>query len=193
MQLSHQSGMTLPDVLATLLLSSIVLLSTSQIMVMLRANSVRTQRWQQIQENMTQLLDRVDKDLTRAGFCARGCLVPEPKISSAEGEAASSCVILFYDLNANGRIDLTPPANADSFGYRLRNGALETARGIQQCSGNGWEKISDERDINVSLFKVIPLYRGYEVLLGLRRLKPPFMAEQESRFILPENGRVAGK
>lgn len=71
MQLNPQKGMALPDVLVTLLLSSIVLLSTSQILVMLRAGNIKAQRWQQIQESIAQLLDRIDKDLTRSGFALK--------------------------------------------------------------------------------------------------------------------------
>lgn len=193
MQLNPQKGMALPDVLVTLLLSSIVLLSTSQILVMLRAGNIKAQRWQQIQESIAQLLDRIDKDLTRSGFCAQGCSVPQPMIASTSGESANSCLIVFYDLDTNGRIDLSSAATADSFGYRLRNGALETARGIQQCSGNGWDKITDEKEIKVSLFNVAPLYRGYEVQLALQRIKPPFTAVQQTRYILPENGRMVEK
>lgn len=107
MQLNPQKGMALPDVLVTLLLSSIVLLSTSQILVMLRAGNIKAQRWQQIQESIAQLLDRIDKDLTRSGFCAQGCSVPQPMIASTGGESANSCLIVFYDLDTNGRIDLS--------------------------------------------------------------------------------------
>lgn len=95
MQLNHQSGMTLPDVLVTLLLSSIVLLSTSQIMVMLRASSVRTQRWQQIQENMTQLLDRVDKDLTRAGFVRGAVWCQSLKFRLRRGKSQTRALFCF--------------------------------------------------------------------------------------------------
>ncbi len=44
-----------------------------------------------------------------------------------------------------------PAAAAESTGFRLRDGALETLRGASDCRGGGWEKITNPAAIVVTL------------------------------------------
>ncbi len=47
-----------------------------------------------------------------------------------------------------------PAAAAESTGFRLRDGALETLRGASDCRGGGWEKITNPAAIVVTRFSV---------------------------------------
>lgn len=47
-----------------------------------------------------------------------------------------------------------PAAAAESTGFRLRDGALETLRGASDCRGSGWEKITNPAAIVVTRFAV---------------------------------------
>ena len=59
-----------------------------------------------------------------------------------------------WDANSNGRWETSPAAAAESTGFRLRDGALETLRGASDCRGGGWEKITNPAAIVVTRFSV---------------------------------------
>ncbi len=73
----------------------------------------------------------------------------EPAGAAAGGE----CLIVRWDANSNGDGNL-PAAAAESTGFRLRDGALETLRGASDCRGGGWEKITNPAAIVVTRFSV---------------------------------------
>ena len=69
---------------------------------------------------------------------------------AADGE----CLIVRWDANSNGTWETSPAAAAESTGFRLRDGALETLRGASDCRGGGWEKITNPAAIVVTRFSV---------------------------------------
>ena len=68
--------------------------------------------------------------------------------------SGGQCVIVRWDGNSNGIWDLAPEADADSTGFRLRDGALETRRGVTDCGGKNWEKMTNPAAITVTRFHV---------------------------------------
>lgn len=52
------------------------------------------------------------------------------------------------------RWETSSAAAAESTGFRLRDGALETLRGASDCRGGGWEKITNPAAIVVTRFSV---------------------------------------
>ena len=69
--------------------------------------------------------------------------------------AGGECLIVRWDANSNGRWETSSAAAwAESTGFRLRDGALETLRGASDCRGGGWEKITNPAAIVVTRFSV---------------------------------------
>lgn len=163
----RQRGTLLAEVLVALLLGSMVMLAGARLLVHLRAGHVAHERRLQLEDEATRVLARLEKDLRRAGFCASGCDIPPPSIGEFPGEAMASCLIVYYDLNADGRLDVTD-SGGESFGYRLRGGALETQRAVRDCRATQWEKITDERYVTVTRFHAGNLNGVYRLQLGLR-------------------------
>ncbi|VGQ11548.1 hypothetical protein SB00610_05449 [Klebsiella quasipneumoniae subsp. similipneumoniae] len=91
----------------------------------------------------------VGKHLQRAGYC-RGVCGGAGLELAADGE----CLIVRWDANSNGTWETSPAAAAESTGFRLRDGALETLRGASDCRGSGWEQITNPAAIVVTRFAV---------------------------------------
>lgn len=150
----RQKGFTLPEVMMALSIGSMLMLSSAQLYPLLRQRSQSLSRHFQLDQLLRSTVFNIEKDLQRAGFCNGQCAGSALQLGRSDGEAANSCVITTYDLNRNGRWE--PPGSSESeyFGYRLRNGGIETQRGIAGCSGNGWEKLLDPAEVKVTEFKI---------------------------------------
>lgn len=177
--------MSLLEALLVALLSSGVLLSASQLFVQLRMHHAQCYARQQQQQTVTQLLDVIEKDLRRAGYCAGHCqhTIPPIKIGAFAHEAPDSCLLLSYDLDSNGRLH----AEEESFAYRLRQGALESGRGMADCHSGQWRKISDERQWWVNRFLVTRHDQRYQLHLSLSPLHHREKHVSQTRWVVPNN------
>lgn len=111
---------------------------------------VLSQTQQQALENeLWQRVYALAKHLQRAGYCAGHCHGQALVITDG-----GQCVIVRWDGNSNGIWDLAPEADADSTGFRLRDGALETRRGVADCGGKNWEKMTNPAALTVTRFHV---------------------------------------
>lgn len=144
-----QRGFSLPEVLVTMAISSVMLLSASRFLPGLqRATFMQTER-QELEDEVWQRVSGIGKQLQRAGYCAATC----------QGQALSiaqqgACVIVQWDANSNGRWDNAPATDADQTGFRLQADSLETLRGATSCEGKGWEKMTDPDRLLVQRFVV---------------------------------------
>ncbi|WP_054177589.1 prepilin peptidase-dependent protein [Trabulsiella odontotermitis] len=142
-------GFSLMEVLIAMAISSVLLLATSRFLPALQGAVLRQTRQQALEEEIWQRLYVVAKHLQRAGYCNGSCQ-GEPLQLEKSGE----CLIVRWDANSNGIWDGSPVTDADSTGFRLNNGALETLRGATTCTGKGWEKMTDPGVFNISRFAV---------------------------------------
>jgi len=143
----NQQGFSLVEVLIAMAISSVVLLSTARFLPALQRAATGQTQQQTLEEEVWQRLLAVARHLQRAGFCRGSC--------AGEGVTLESqCLRVRWDSNLNGVWEEAPPANADVMGFRLRKGALETQRGAQNCSGAGWERMTDPDFILVDDFTV---------------------------------------
>lgn len=147
-------GFTLPEVLMAISIGSMLMLSAAQLYPLLRQRSQSLVRHFQLDQLLRGTAFNIEKDLRRAGFCNGECKGKIVMIGNSEGEAVNSCVIIVYDLNRNGRWDLPGSSEPDYFGYRLRQGGIETQRGAENCSGGGWEKLLDPSEVQVTEFTI---------------------------------------
>lgn len=142
-------GFSLMEVLIAMAISSVLLLATSRFLPALQGAVLRQTRQQALEEEIWQRVYVVAKHLQRAGYCNGRCQ-GEPLQLERNGE----CLIIRWDANSNGVWDTSPVTDADSTGFRLNNGALETLRGATTCTGKGWEKMTDPGVFNISRFAV---------------------------------------
>ncbi|STC90724.1 Type II secretory pathway, component PulJ [Edwardsiella hoshinae] len=186
--LQRQRGMSLLSLMLALTLGALVLSAALRLVGELRRQGLAAQREQQRSEEGEALLARVEKDVQRSGFCASPCrrAAPPLQIAAVVGEAPASCVLLAYDLDGDGRVTQT-----ERFGWRLRQGALETRRGATACQGSGWERVSDQSRWRVSTLTFRALPGGIAITLALaerERGDPPW---QQSLWLATPN-RASG-
>lgn len=142
-----QKGFSLVEVLIAMAIGSVLLLSTARFLPALQMAAIRQTQRQGLEEEVWQRLFTVSRHLQRAGFCRGSCVGEGVTI---EGH----CVVLRWDGNLNGVWEEIPSATSDATGFRLNNGALETLRGTTNCTGKGWEKMTDPDFLIVDNFTV---------------------------------------
>ena len=124
-------GFSLLEVLIAMAISSILLLGASRFLPALQRGTVA-------------------KHLQRAGYCGEASCSGEALSLAQQGQ----CVLVRWDGNSNGIWETSPAEEADSIGFRLKSGVLETLRGAQSCEGKGWDKMTDPATMTVGLFQV---------------------------------------
>ncbi len=156
---SHQRGITLPEMMIAISISSLIMIGAAQTYPLLRQQVAFLSQSGRLDQVMRQVMFRIEKDLRRAGFCngSNGsCKENAITIASKSGEPAGSCVIVAYDFNQNGKWEVpSHPTESEYFGYRLRRGALEGMRGVANCQESGWGKLLDPQEIVVTRFLVV--------------------------------------
>ena len=176
------------EVVLAMLCGSIVLLAATQLFATLRLQSQNTQHYFGVEQRLHQVLFAVEKDLRRSGFCAATCEGDAVTIGQFAGEAAGSCVLIAYDFNRRGGA----PRDRETFGYRLRAGALEAQVGVQACSSGGWERRLDPLEVTVTHFQVIARRQSsrrtlYEIRLGGHWSQRPEIRRQVVRWVAGRN------
>lgn len=160
---ARQRGFTLPEVLLAMGIGSVVMLAAAGSYPAIYQQGLRLRALFWLDHALHQAADTLGKDLRRAGFCAgTACGSAAIRLGTATG----ACVLLAYDLNRNGRWDAAGP-EAETFGYRLLAGALETQRGVTHCGGTGWEKLLDPAEITVTGFTLTRVTEAPNTVLRL--------------------------
>ncbi|NWC61734.1 prepilin peptidase-dependent protein [Cedecea sp. P7760] len=147
--LSAQKGFTLLEMLIAMALSSVLLLGTSRLFPALQLEVLRQYGYVAQQEALWQMAFAIGKNLQRAGYCRGQCQGEGVKLTNQGG-----CVVVQWDANHNGRWDTAKDSQNEQTGYRLRNGNLETQKGVEHCEGSGWERMSDPAQSTVQHFSV---------------------------------------
>ncbi|WP_437888469.1 prepilin peptidase-dependent protein [Phytobacter sp. V91] len=147
--LAKQQGFSLIETLLAMAIGSVLLLAAARFLPALQLGVLQHTRTQMLEDELWQRLYTVARHLQRAGYCNGNC-EGKPLVIGRDGE----CVIVQWDANSNGRWDTTPVSDADSTGFRLQNGVLETLRGASSCEGKGWDKMTEPATIIVHSFTV---------------------------------------
>lgn len=157
-------GFSLLEVLIAMAISSILLLGASRFLPALQRGVLMQTQQQTLEDDLWQRLYTVAKHLQRAGYCGAERCAGEPLQIMQQGQ----CVVVRWDGNSNGVWEASPPDAADSIGFRLKSGALETLRGAASCEGNGWDKMTDPAVMTVTAFQVTrQTLNGYSPTLTL--------------------------
>ncbi|MEC5318442.1 prepilin peptidase-dependent protein [Brenneria populi subsp. brevivirga] len=186
-----QRGFTLPETLLALALGSLIMLSAAQLYPLLRMQSQNSAQYFRLEQLFSQAASGIEKDMRRAGFCAGECQGRAVSIGEYPGEMAQSCLNVSYDLNLNGNWD-GGERQDESFGYRLRAGALEIQSGAHHCRGDRWEKLFDPQEVTLTLFHLRRLNDRpgaalYQLRLAGYWTKRPTIRQQISRLVIGRN------
>ncbi|EOF4703307.1 MAG: prepilin peptidase-dependent protein [Klebsiella huaxiensis] len=142
-------GFSLPETLIAMAISSVLLLGSARFLPSLQRAVLNQTQQQSLENELWQRLYTVAKHLQRAGYC-RGLCSGEALHITGSGD----CVLLRWDGNSDGIWNASPSSESDTTGFRLRDGALETLRGASDCSGKGWERMTNPAAIKVTTFQI---------------------------------------
>ena len=144
-----QRGFTLSEMLLAMLICGVVLLGVAQFFPRLFQQSRQLQQQNLLTQELRQLMLVLEKNLRRAGFCQQSPCAGRGVTVSDQGR----CLILRLQERrypADGR----PGGLAnESYGYRWRDGSIETQRGVQHCRETGWERLTDPATLRVDALR----------------------------------------
>lgn len=139
------AGFSLAEVLIALAISSLLLLGAARMLPLFGESSMQILQRRQLQQELQQLIITISKHIRRAGYC-NGICSGEALQIRAEG----SCLLMKWDGNHNGVWEGVTDPESDSYGFRLRESSIETQRGVEQCYGPGWERLTDPDLITIT-------------------------------------------
>lgn len=120
-----------------------------------------------LQQQLHTLLFLIGRDLRRAGYWRFDATRVSPadnpfqqgdnrlRVGALTGEAPDSCLLLAYDLDADGRVGVgacqgrcaapRDDDNVEQFGFRLRDGGLQARYGGRSlaCASGHWQRLND--------------------------------------------------
>ncbi|QIQ21714.1 prepilin peptidase-dependent protein [Zophobihabitans entericus] len=184
-----ERGFSLFEMLIVLSLSSLMMMAAMVFYPQLQLQIVKAYQVYRLDQSLRGALAGLGKDLRRAGFIAgdTGNAVGEPiEISSAK-----DCVIIRYDLDRTGKWEyhIGDAKTSDIFVYRLNKNNLEYRTGVPNCTGTGWEKILDEKEIKIVAFKLQEQH-GYIQIILTGLLKNQISIEQTLTQIIKYENRL---
>ena len=118
-------GFSLAEALIAMAIGSLLLIGACRFLPALQRHILRQGEQLALENELWQRVHAVGKHLQRAGYC-RGVCGGAGLELAADGE----CLIVRWDANSNGTWETSPAAAAESTGFRLRDGALETLAAI---------------------------------------------------------------
>lgn len=142
-------GFSLPETLIAMAISSVLLLGSARFLPALQWAALRQTRQQSLENELWQRIYTVAKHLQRTGYCHGRCLGQALHVAGS-----GDCLLVRWDGNSDGVWNASPQSESDTTGFRLRDDALETQRGVSGCSGKGWEKMTNPAAIKVTAFQV---------------------------------------
>lgn len=64
------------------------------------------------------------------------------------------CLLIRWDDNANGQWEGPTSQDSDYFGYRHRGLAMESARGVADCTSGQWSRLNQPLQVQILDFRV---------------------------------------
>lgn len=175
------AGFTLGEMLLALLLSGMIFLAAGKFFPQLFQQSRRLQQHQQLAQEVHQLMLVLEKSLRRAGYCQQApCIVPTITISQ-DGH----CLILRWQERRSVSASQAGGIYNESYGYRWRDGQIETQRSVVGCQGSGWERLTDPATLQVDELTFI--LQAPRVGITLRVSAGPYTSFARQHWLLAEN------
>lgn len=183
-----QQGFSLIDILLAMAFGSAIMLAAMQLYPTLRRQSQNTLHVFRLDHLLQQTTFAIEKDLRRAGFCTETCEGHAVTLGQLPGEPANSCVIIAYDFMRRGNASFVK----ETFGYRLRAGAIETSVGAGSCTGGGWERLLEPQVARVTQFSLFARRQAsgvtlYELHMAVHWPKRPEITRRIVRWVAGRN------
>ncbi|MBT0728351.1 prepilin peptidase-dependent protein [Rosenbergiella australiborealis] len=142
---SAQAGFSMIEMVIALSIGAIVLLSAARLLPQLSVQLRALEQRQLLRQEVHRLILLLEKAIRRAGFCyGDGC-----QGLSLEIKENGKCLLTRWDDNAKGRWNEPTHQYSDYFGYRHRGVALESARGVTQCSTGQWSRLTQPSQVEI--------------------------------------------
>lgn len=141
------AGFSLLEMLIAMAISAVLMISAGRFLLLLLGENLKLQQRVQLRQELAQLMSTLEKAVRRAGYCNGDC-------GSNALILSSNCLLVRWDENSNGKWEAIDHSESDHYGYRLRQNQLEMQRGVDTCSGNGWERLSDPAFLTIETFSV---------------------------------------
>ncbi|MGE9551575.1 prepilin peptidase-dependent protein [Erwinia amylovora] len=145
-----QAGFTLLEMLIALAVSGVLMVSTARFLPALQVANLRMLISLQLHEELRLMMGTLEKAVRRAGYCRGQC----PGVALTLNQQGN-CLLLRWDGNSNGKWEGVENENSDFYGFRLREGNLETQRGVERCDSGGWEKLNDPATVMITAFQAV--------------------------------------
>lgn len=184
-----QAGYTLVETLCAMAVAGLVLMTAMRFLPLLQRQSLNNIQQMRLTQHLNHGMLQIEKDLRRAGMCRPACRRPSVVIAERHGEPRHSCLLATYAFYPPQSVAPSGALSNETFGYRLRQGVLESQRGVVHCHGAGWAKMHDPRQWRVRelRFEFLAENAFRVVLVGETRGRP--VARQRiSRIVAARNG-----
>jgi prepilin peptidase dependent protein B len=182
-----QQGFSLFEMLLVLALSSILILTIIQFFPIFQRQWLSLYQKQYIMHIVNNTLLPFYKDIKRAGFMAK--INSQPIVAALQVNPKGDCIIIHYDLNRKGiwAIDEKDPSKVNTFVYRYAKHNVEYRSGVPNCGGIGWEKLFDNKEINIIQFQLFEHQLYLEIKITGTLVTAPNISYSLSRIIRYEN------
>ncbi|MDF7666267.1 prepilin peptidase-dependent protein [Orbaceae bacterium ESL0727] len=180
-------GYSLFEMLISLALSSIIMITTSSFYPLLQTEILHNYQQFRLEQSVQHAMVGLMKDLRRAGFIANH---PEKMTAKAIViNQQQDCILIRYDSEIRGDWIYQPinSQDADLFAYRYNKNSVEYKVGAVNCSGNNWEKLLDTNEIRVTHFKIKQHHNTFVIDLNAELKHKPHINYQFTRIIKYEN------
>lgn len=171
-------GFSLPEMLVTMVISSILLLGAARLLALLQQQQLQLQIKIQVREELQRVSETVAKLIRRAGYCHRQCLDPALQIQD-EGR----CLLVRWDESRHGQRDTPVHSASDFYGYRLRHNSIETQKGVSRCDTPGWERLSDPQLLVVTDFRLLRDGAVFKITIMAHSTVLPSITEKRETWV----------
>ncbi|WP_213993167.1 prepilin-type N-terminal cleavage/methylation domain-containing protein [Sodalis sp. dw_96] len=184
-----QSGFSLAETLCGMAIVSLVLLSAMRLLPLMYGQCYGGIQHLRLVRQLDHSLLLLEKDLRRAGLCSPSCGRPAVTLSQRRGERPHSCLLVTYAFLPSSGATVGGVLVNETFGYRLRRGALETQRGVTHCDGPGWVNMHDPRLWVIKQVRFDAVAdNAYRVTLTGAARSAPAIRHRSSRIMVGRNG-----
>ncbi|SFN09206.1 prepilin peptidase dependent protein B [Izhakiella capsodis] len=170
--------------LVALLLLAILFPIAGRFLSSMTTNNLRQAMLAQLHDEGYYLAFSLEKAIRRAGYCHGRCVGSGVLLNTPQ------CLLIRWDENSNGRWEPPSSPNSDYYGYRLRDGNLETQRGVNDCNGSGWEKMNDPHNVRISAFNLAATGEVLRFSFRMHSLRWPALDVRVERWVARENSDV---
>lgn len=152
-----------------------------------QADNIAFYQQYRLQQTVRQALSGLIKDIKRAGFLASN--LKNITQSALVIDDDNQCIIIRYDLAriGNWRDNKHNLRVSDVFVYRYLQKNIVYRLGIADCYGQGWEKLFDNNEVNVSQFNIYQHPHYVEIQVTAHLTGNDSIVESKIHYVKTEN------